>query len=204
MSGHHIRAGLATMTRAAEPAPRDEEPGQQVKWPVGNRISRAVPLMVAAVVAALAAAASGYGYHRDELYFLAAGRHLAWGAQWIAAACAGTAVIVLFTGHTLSTTTFDLLTWTAITWLAIRAIRTGADRLWLVAGVVLGVGLLNKPLPAFLAGGLLPGPVRSCATGTCGPERSSPPRCGRRGWPGRRPTAGRSWRCPGRSPQAGR
>ena len=210
MSGHHIRAGLATMTRAAEPAPRDEEPGQQVKWPVGNRISRAVPLMVAAVVAALAAAASGYGYHRDELYFLAAGRHLAWaypdqgpltpviarlmstlapqsltvlrlpsaaaagatvlltallarelgggrGAQWIAAACAGTAVIVLFTGHTLSTTTFDLLTWTAITWLAIRAIRTGADRLWLVAGVVLGVGLLNKPLPAFLAGGLLVG-----------------------------------------------
>ena len=54
-----------------------------------------------------------------------------------------------------------------------RALRTGDDRLWLVAGVVLGLGLLNKPLPAFLAVGLLAG-VRSpgrggcCATRTCG------------------------------------
>jgi hypothetical protein len=32
----------------------------------------------AVVVVALLAFASGYGYHRDELYFLAAGRHLAW------------------------------------------------------------------------------------------------------------------------------
>ena len=35
--------------------------------------------MVAAVVAALAAAASGYGYHRDELYFIVAGSHPAFG-----------------------------------------------------------------------------------------------------------------------------
>src|SRR6202012_3536471 len=39
-----------------------------------------VPLaMLACVVAVLLiAGAGGYGYHRDELYFLAAGRHLAW------------------------------------------------------------------------------------------------------------------------------
>ena len=173
-------------------------------------VNRAVLLIAGAVTAALAAFASGYGYHRDELYFLAAGDHLAWGyadqgpltpliaramsglapesltvlrlpsalaagatvlltgllarelggrrrAEAVAAACAAVAVVVLFTGHVLSTSTFDLLVWTALTWLAVRAVRTGDDRLWPIAGVVLGVGLLNKPLPAFLALGLLAG-----------------------------------------------
>src|SRR5207244_5610570 len=41
------------------------------RWPV---------LVVAGcLVAALAGMSGRYGYHRDELYFLAAGRHLAWG-----------------------------------------------------------------------------------------------------------------------------
>ena len=167
-------------------------------------------LLAGAVTTVLAAFASGYGYHRDELYFLTAGEHLDWAyadqgpvtpliargmseiaagsltvlrlpsaiaagvivlltgllarelgagrrAQATAAACAAVAVIVLFTGHLLSTSTFDLLAWTAVTWLAVRAVRTGDDRLWLAAGAVLGVGLLNKPLPAFLAFGLLAG-----------------------------------------------
>ena len=175
-------------------------------------IGGAVLPIAAAVTIVLLALASGYGYHRDELYFMAAGRHLAWGyadqgpltpliaramselapssltvlrvapalaaavtvlltgllarelgggrrAQSVAAACAAVAAVVLFTGHTLSTSTFDLLVWTAVTWLAVRAVRTGEDRLWPVAGVVLGVGLLNKPLPAFLAAGLLAGVV---------------------------------------------
>jgi hypothetical protein len=163
-----------------------------------------------AVSLVLVAFASGYGYHRDELYFIAAGDHLDWAyadqgpltpliaramtelsadsltvlripsalaagltvfltgmlvrelrgtprAELIAAGCAAVGVIVLFTGHLLSTSTFDLLAWTAVTWLVVRALRTGDDRLWLAAGVVLGVGLLNKPLPAFLAAGLLAG-----------------------------------------------
>src|SRR5215207_6382670 len=166
--------------------------------------------IAAAVVLLLVSFASGYGYHRDELYFLAAGKHLAWGyadqgpltpliaramseiapdsltvlrlpsalsaglvvlitgllarefgggprAQAIAAASAAVGVIVLFTGHLLSTSTFDLLAWTVINWLVIRAVRTGDDRLWVLAGAVLGVALLNKPLPAFLAAGLLVG-----------------------------------------------
>lgn len=171
------------------------------------------PLALAlAVVAVLVAAASGYGPHRDELYFLAAGDRLAWGypdqgplapaiarameevapgslivlripsalaagavvlltgllarelgggrrAQTIAAACAAVSAIVLIVGHLLSTSTFDLLAWTAVTWLAVRALRTGDQRLWLVSGLVLGLGLPNKPLPAFLAAGLLGGVV---------------------------------------------
>jgi 4-amino-4-deoxy-L-arabinose transferase-like glycosyltransferase len=173
-------------------------------------MSRIVAPIAAAVTVVLAAFASGYGYHRDELYFAAAARHLDWAypdqgpvtpliaramgeiapgsltvlrlpsalaagltvlltgllarefgggrrAQALAALCSAVAAIVLFTGHLLSTSTFDLLVWTAVTWLVIRAVRTGNDRLWLIAGVVLGVGLLNKPLPAFLAVGLLAG-----------------------------------------------
>jgi hypothetical protein len=167
-------------------------------------------LIAGAVIVVLAAFATGYGYHRDELYFLAAGQHLDWAyadqgivtpliaramnelaagsivvlrlpsalaaggtvlltallarelggsrrAQLIAAACAAVSGIVLVTGHTLSTSTFDLLVWAAVSWLAVRAIRRGSDRLWLVAGLVLGVGLENKPLPAFLVAGLLAG-----------------------------------------------
>lgn len=172
-------------------------------------MNRAVVLIAVVVTVVLVAFASGYAYHRDELYFLAAGHHLSWAmdqgpltpliaramseisadsltllrlpsavaagitvmltgllarelggsrrAEAIAAACAAVATIVLFTGHLLSTSTFDLLVWTAVTWLCVRAVRTGDDRLWLVAGVVLGIGLLNKPLPAFLALGMLAG-----------------------------------------------
>jgi 4-amino-4-deoxy-L-arabinose transferase-like glycosyltransferase len=162
------------------------------------------------VTVLLTAFASGYGYHRDELYFLVAGHHLAWAyadqgplvpliaramsdiaphsltllrfpsavaagvtviltgllarelggsrrAQVLAATFAAAAVIVLFTGHLLSTSTFDLLAWTAITWLVVRAVRTRDDRLWPLIGVVLGVSLLNQPLPAFLVFGMLAG-----------------------------------------------
>jgi hypothetical protein len=36
-------------------------------------------LIAAAVAIVLSVGAGGYGYHRDELYFLAAAEHLAWG-----------------------------------------------------------------------------------------------------------------------------
>ena len=162
------------------------------------------PLMLVAALLALVLLvfAGGYGYHRDELYFLVAGRHLAWAypdqgpvtpllahvmdaigpgsltvlrtpsalmagatalftglicfelgggrrAQLIAAACAGVASVVLVTGHLLSTSTLDLLAWSLVSWLIVRALRTGHEPLWLAAGAVGGIALLNKPLIAF-------------------------------------------------------
>jgi 4-amino-4-deoxy-L-arabinose transferase-like glycosyltransferase len=162
----------------------------------------------AAVVAVLMLTAGRYGYHRDELYFLRAGRHLAWGyvdqppltpflarlisaiapesltalrlpsalatglvvlltgliarelgaprrAQLLAAASMAMSALLLAVGHLLSTSTFDLLAWTAISWLVVRVLRGGDQRLWLAIGLVAGVGLLNKALVAFLAAGLV-------------------------------------------------
>jgi hypothetical protein len=172
--------------------------------------------MGAVVALVLIVFAGGYGYHRDELYFLVCGDHLSWGfadqgpltpflakvmdgiapgsltllrtpsalmmggtvvltgalaaefggrrrAQLIAAACMAVASILLIVGHLLSTTTFDLLAWTAVTWLIARALRTGDGWLWPLAGLAAGLGFLNKPLIAFLllalgVGLLLTGP----------------------------------------------
>ena len=34
-----------------------------------------------------------------------------------------------------------------LSWLTVHIIRTGYDRLWVAAGLVAGLGLLNKDLP---------------------------------------------------------
>src|SRR3954471_16507559 len=171
----------------------------------GERAPAIAPLLslAAGTSLLLVVFARGYGYHRDELYFLAAGRHLAWAyadqgpltpllahamdtlapgsltalrlpsalmagalvlitglisrelgasrrAQVIASSCAAVASITLVVGHLLSTSTFDLLAWTVVTWLGARVIRTGDTRLLVRAGLGTGVALLNKPLIAFL------------------------------------------------------
>ena len=72
---------------------------------------------------------------------------------------------MLIGGHWLSTTTVDLLIWTVLCWLVIRAVRTGGGPIWLWAGLVAGIGLQNKTLVLFLlaalvAGLLLAGPRR--------------------------------------------
>jgi hypothetical protein len=58
--------------------------------------------------------------------------------------------MVMATGHLLSTTTFGLPVWAALCWLVIRILRTGNDRLWLVAGLVTGLGLADSDLVAFV------------------------------------------------------
>jgi 4-amino-4-deoxy-L-arabinose transferase-like glycosyltransferase len=162
---------------------------------------------IAAIAGALAALLIGfsarYGYHRDEMYFLACGRHLAWGypdqppfvpvlarlvsdvapgslillrlpsalasaalviltgliarefgaercAQVLAAAVVAAAPLVIGAGHLLSTTTFDLPAWALVTWLVVRILRTGDQRLWLAVGLAAGAGFFDTDLIAFL------------------------------------------------------
>ncbi|HXV92795.1 MAG TPA: glycosyltransferase family 39 protein [Pseudonocardia sp.] len=78
------------------------------------------------------------------------------GAQVLAAACIAVSSVLLAVGHLFSTTTFDLLAWTALSWLVVRALRDGGP-VWLGAGAVAGVALENKTLPLFLLAGLLAG-----------------------------------------------
>jgi 4-amino-4-deoxy-L-arabinose transferase-like glycosyltransferase len=172
-----------------------------------------VPNPVIAVAAAcgvlLLATANRYGPHRDELYFIAAGQHPAWGypdqppltpllaealdavhhslpvlrsvsalmvvlivlltadltralggsptAQLLAAVVTATGPAVLAIGHLLSTATVDLLIWTALVRLVVHILQRERPRLWVLVGLVLGVGLENKHLPALLAAGLVAG-----------------------------------------------
>ncbi|OZM79721.1 glycosyltransferase family 39 protein [Pseudonocardia sp. MH-G8] len=165
--------------------------------------------LAAGVAVLLLATAGRYGYHRDELYFLRAGREPAFGyvdqppftpllaramdvlapgsliglrvpsalaaaavvlltgliarelgggrgAQLLAAGSMAVSAVLLAVGHLLSTATFDLLAWTAVTWLLVRALRDGGG-VWIAAGAVAGVGLQNKLLPLFLVAGVLAG-----------------------------------------------
>jgi 4-amino-4-deoxy-L-arabinose transferase-like glycosyltransferase len=155
----------------------------------------------------LVATAGGYGYHRDELYFVEAGKHPAWGyddqppltpligrlsaalfgqtprglrvasavvialcvvlaaltarelgggrrPQVLASAATGSSGALL-AGHLLSTETFDILAWTALLFLVTRILAGGDRRLWLAAGALGGVALLNKNLILLLVASLV-------------------------------------------------
>jgi 4-amino-4-deoxy-L-arabinose transferase-like glycosyltransferase len=78
-------------------------------------------------------------------------------AQALAALATGAAGIFLALGHLLSTTTFDVLVSALLIYLVLRVIQTGEQRLWLVAGAVAGIGLLNKWTVLFVAGALFLG-----------------------------------------------
>lgn len=65
-------------------------------------------------------------------------------AQLIAALAAGLSLLFLGTGHLVSTTTFELLAWGILTWLLVRLLSGGDERLWLLVGAVVGVGFLVK------------------------------------------------------------
>jgi hypothetical protein len=166
-------------------------------------VSRGVALIAAAQFVVLVATSTRYGFHRDELYFIVAGSHPAFGypdqppivplvvwtmhqlgssplwvrlpsalvsaattvlaaliarelggsrrAQMIAAACTATSGFALAVGHFVTTTTFDLLSTTALVWLVIRAIARDSGPPMLAAGIVVGVGTEAKPQVALVA-----------------------------------------------------
>src|SRR5215472_13529106 len=173
---------------------------------------------LAAVKVAVSMVFAGrYGWHRDELYYLASARHPALGyvdyppvapmvarlvqvvapdsvvALKFASVLAGALVVVLaaliarelgggraaqvlaaiavvispeFLGGNFifETVSFDQLAWALLLWLVARVLAGHDERLWLLAGVVLGIGLETKytiaALAVALAAGLLPTPAR--------------------------------------------
>jgi 4-amino-4-deoxy-L-arabinose transferase-like glycosyltransferase len=172
--------------------------------------TRPVAGIAIAFVAVELAVSARYGFHRDELYFLACARHLAWGfvdqppfvpavawvtthlfgtspsslralpalaggatvvitaliarelggrtrAQVLAGLATATSPQVLGAFHLLSTAAFDMFFWAAITFLVLRVLRTGDERLWVPIGAIAGVALLNKWNVAFLLAGLAAG-----------------------------------------------
>jgi hypothetical protein len=170
--------------------------------------AREVLLVALALGVVLAVMMGRYGPHRDELYFVSAGRRLAWGypdqppftpllarlawslaphsllalrlpslvavlvlvvmtaafarllgggraAQVLAAATVAASALTLAIGHRLSTATFDTVAWTAVLLVVAHAVVDDRPRLWLLAGLVAGVGLENKHAVVFLLLGVL-------------------------------------------------
>jgi uncharacterized membrane protein len=79
------------------------------------------------------------------------------GAQVLAALAVFFAPVFLAFAHFFSMNAFDLLFWTILELLAVRILRRDEPRLWVVFGLVAGVGLQNKYSVAFLVFGLAVG-----------------------------------------------
>jgi 4-amino-4-deoxy-L-arabinose transferase-like glycosyltransferase len=179
----------------------DERPA---RWWRSSALTGWVLVVALGQLALLVATSTRYGYHRDEMYFIVAGGHPAFGypdqpplvplltwtmnwlapgsllvlrlpsafaavattvlaaciareaggrraAQTIAALCAASSGFALATGHFVTTTTFDLLSTSAVCWLLVRAVATRSSRTLLAAGIVAGVGCEAKPQVALVA-----------------------------------------------------
>jgi hypothetical protein len=160
---------------------------------------------------ALLALSGAYGFHGDEMYFVVAGQHPAFGyvdqppltpllsaasvallgvsptAVRVLPACEMALIVILTAllardlggsrraqviaaivaaisgylgaGHLDTTTDPDLLAWAMVLWLVVRLLDGGDRRLWLLVGLVTGIGLENKDTLLFLGAGLAVGLV---------------------------------------------
>src|SRR3954471_4943662 len=77
------------------------------------------------------------------------------GGQVLTAVVVAASTVVMAFGHQLSTATFDTLAWTATVVLATQAVLDRRPRLWLLAGLVAGLGLNNKHAVVFVLVGIL-------------------------------------------------
>lgn len=150
-----------------------------------------------------------YGYFRDELYFIACAKHLAWGyvdqpplvafAAWLSApfhynlialrllpaiaaaltvwlaariarelgggifaqSIAALATLLLpaylLLGNTLTTTSFEPLSWTLAVFFAIRLVRTRDERWWIACALAFAFGMYGKYSMLLLACALVIG-----------------------------------------------
>jgi hypothetical protein len=169
-----------------------------------------VALLVALKVGVHLATAGRYGIFRDELYYVACARHLAWGyvdhppliagVTWVTMRVFGTSLlglrvlpalaggalvwmtarvarelggggfaqglaafavipvpIYLILNHWLTMNAFEPLIWTGMVWVLVRMIRLEEPKLWVLVGVLVGVGMENKYSVALLVCGLVVG-----------------------------------------------
>jgi hypothetical protein len=80
-------------------------------------------------------------------------------AQLLTALATATGLYPLLVGHTLLTSSADLVAWVAMWLLAARALLRADGRYWLGAGAVFGAGLFNKYLIVLLGVGIVVGLV---------------------------------------------
>jgi hypothetical protein len=78
-------------------------------------------------------------------------------AQLLTASTVAASVVIMTLGHRLSTATFDTLAWTAALLVVGYALQDDRPRLWLLAGVLAGLGLNNKTAVVVLLFALLVG-----------------------------------------------
>ena len=86
-------------------------------------------------------------------------------AMFLAALAALLAPVLLALSHLFTMNAFDPVLWTAIAYLVVRVVKTGHQRLWLAAGALVGITILNKYGVVFWLFGLVVGilltPLRS-------------------------------------------
>ena len=66
---------------------------------------------------------------------------------------------LLFAANYLSMNIFDVLLWTLSFYILVKIIKSGNTKLWLIFGIITGIGLQNKHSIIFLAYGLFVGLV---------------------------------------------
>ena len=77
-------------------------------------------------------------------------------AQAFAALCVASGGF-LAVGHLEGPTVYDAVVWALVSWLVLRTLRTGDERLWLAVGVTVGLGMEAKQTVPLLLAGLLVG-----------------------------------------------